>query len=104
MWFLRLMERLGGPRPARTSSGLPVAAGALALCLTILFLATRRVMEVGGSCASGGPYEIATPCPKGIAWMVPVSIFGGLIAAFALALTAGHGPKLWLLAWPALFL
>jgi hypothetical protein len=75
----------------------------LALCLTILFLAIRAVMEVGGACATGGPYEIATPCPRG-AWMFPVSIFGGLASALALAVTAGDGPRLWTLAWTALFL
>jgi hypothetical protein len=81
-----------------------LAAGVLALSLTILFLSMRAVMEVGGACASGGPYEIAQPCPKGVGWMMPVSIFAGMGSALALALTAGTGPKLWTLAWPALFL
>jgi hypothetical protein len=81
-----------------------VCAGVLALCLTMLFLSMRAVMEVGGSCASGGPYEIATPCPRGVGWMFPVGIMGGMASALGLALTAGKGPRLWLLAWPALFL
>lgn len=75
-------------------------------CLTILFLCARAVMEMGGSCASGGPYEVANPCPKGIGWMMTGSIFGGLIF---LGLYIGNdsglpGPKWWGFAWPALFL
>lgn len=104
MWVLRIFERLAGPRSGRTSIGLALSAGLLALCLTVLYLAMRNVMEVGGTCASGGPYEIATPCPKGVGWMMFVGIFGGMVSALAVALTAGRGPKLWALAWPALFL
>jgi hypothetical protein len=106
MWFLRLLERATGPHPERrdASYATPVAAGVLALCLTIVYLAMRRVMEVGGTCASGGPYEIANPCPKGVAWMLPVGIVVGMASSAALALTARRGPKLWTLAWPALFL
>jgi hypothetical protein len=106
MWFLRLLERWMGPRPERdtASYATPLSAGVLALCLTVVYLAMRRVMAVGGTCASGGPYEIATPCPKGVAWMLPLGIIVGMGAALALALTARRGPKLWLLAWPALFL
>ena len=40
---------------------------ASAACLTVLFLCMRSVMDIGGSCASGGPYEIANPCPAGFA-------------------------------------
>src|SRR5436190_15088757 len=34
--------------------------------LTILFLSMRAVMRIGGFCASGGPYQIQTQCPKGV--------------------------------------
>ena len=30
----------------------------VAVGLTVLFLGMRSVMEIGGYCASGGPYEI----------------------------------------------
>jgi hypothetical protein len=61
------------------------------------------VMDVGGSCGSGGPYEIAQPCPTG-AWMAPVGIFLGLggLAVYVLFRPAGS-PSLLALAWPALF-
>jgi len=45
----------------------------LALALTWAYLAMRAVMDVGGTCAEGGPYEIAHPCPDG-AWMISVAI------------------------------
>jgi hypothetical protein len=76
-----------------------VAAG-----LTVLFLGMRSVMDIGGYCASGGPYEIRQQCPDN-AWMIPVSIFVGLAGVgFVLAGTFRGGPKLIALAWPALFL
>jgi hypothetical protein len=75
-------------------------------CLTVLFYCMRAVMEIGGSCASGGPYVVARPCPKGVGWMTPVSIFVGL-ACLGWMIAWDHGlsgPKWALLAWPALFL
>jgi hypothetical protein len=76
-----------------------VAAG-----ITLMYEAMRAVMEVGGSCGSGGPYEIRQECPGGIGLMF-VGIFGGLVGlAFVIAGTFADGPKLWVLAWPALFL
>ena len=37
-------------------------------------------MDVGGACASGGAYEIRQACPKGVGWVIPVSIFGMFFA------------------------
>ncbi len=84
--------------------GIVVGSTGLALSLTLTYLSMRAVMSIGGSCASGGPYVIAQPCPKGTAWMMMVGIFGGLASTLVLALTAGRGPQLWTLAWPGLFL
>ena len=76
-----------------------VAAG-----ITLMFQAMRAVMDVGGSCASGGAYEIRQECPGGVGLMF-VGILGGLVGlAFVVAGTFANGPKLWTLAWPALFL
>lgn len=92
-------------RLARKSLGTLLGLAGLACCLTLLFLGSRAVMSVGGSCGSGGPYVVATPCPDGIAWIMPVSIFGGLAAlGVYLASSLPVGPKLTPLAWPALFL
>ena len=39
--------------------------------LTVLFRSMRAVVETGASsCASGGAYVIANPCPKGVAAMI----------------------------------
>jgi hypothetical protein len=84
--------------------GLIVLAGAT----TATYLAMRDVMAIGGSCASGGPYEVATPCPEGTAALMVGGIFGWFIGA-GLTLVAGselpgdYG-SLALLAWPGLFL
>jgi hypothetical protein len=68
----------------------------------------RAVMDVGGFCAEGGPYEIQTHCPQGVAVLLPLAIFGGIGAA---ALMAWKGAQiggvhagLVALAWPALFI
>jgi hypothetical protein len=72
--------------------------------LTLMFEAMRAVMDVGGYCASGGPYQIRQECPDGAGLMV-VGIFAGLVGTgLVVAGTFRGGPKLWVLAWPALFL
>lgn len=80
-----------------------IALALVVLGLTWLNLVASSVMAVGGSCASGGPYEVATPCPEGV-WMAPVGILLGLVALAAYAITRPPGsPSLVLFAWPALF-
>ncbi|HYF46545.1 MAG TPA: SHOCT domain-containing protein [Acidimicrobiales bacterium] len=83
-----------------------LASAALAVVVVGLVWLNRvssSVMELGGSCGSGGPYEIAQPCPGG-AWMTPVGIFVGLagLAVYAFTRPAGS-PALAIFAWPALF-
>jgi hypothetical protein len=80
----------------------------LAASTTAVYLAMRDVMAIGGSCASGGPYEIATPCPDGTAPLMIGGIFGwfigaGLAGIAGSQLPGGYG-ALALLGWPALFL
>ncbi len=74
--------------------------------LTVVFLSMRAVMDIGGTCASGGPYVIAQECPDGAAAMLPLGIIGGLLGLWMYALSAAKlpGPRLTLLAWSALFL
>jgi hypothetical protein len=73
--------------------------------ITMLFLAMRDVMNVGGACASGAtPYVSAVPCPN-TAWMAPVGIFGGLIGLFMAGGAKPSGaPTVLPFAWSALFL
>jgi len=64
------------------------------------------VMDVGGACASGGAYQIRQPCPTGVAWILPVSIFAGLafLGIGAAGVFSQGGPRPYLFAWSALFL
>ena len=89
----------------KRSLGTLVGLVGTSIGLTWLFLGMRSVMDVGGSCGSGGPYVIATPCPHGIPLAMVGGIFGGLISLFIYAMLGLKvGPRLTLLAWPALFL
>lgn len=71
--------------------------------LYLLFLVSTAVLSIGGSCASGGPFEIAVQCPDNVGF-APLSIFGGLFAVVvALFLARGYGVPLVVWAWPLLF-
>ncbi len=75
-----------------------------ALWMTLLLKSAYVLLAIGGSCASGGPYEIAVPCPDSVALFMPLSIFGGLAAAaIGLFVARGFGTQLVALAWPILF-
>jgi hypothetical protein len=80
----------------------------LAFSITILWLAMRAVMGIGGACASGGPYVPAVECPEVVVGLTPLSIFGlfifGGLAAWGAGSIGGSWLGLLLLGWPALFL
>ncbi|MBX3283878.1 MAG: SHOCT domain-containing protein [Acidimicrobiales bacterium] len=82
------------------------ATAGLVGALTLIFRSARSVMEIGGSCASGGPYVAATPCPKGVPWLLVGSIWGGLALALVVSVSASRvgAPEVAWLAWPGLFL
>jgi hypothetical protein len=75
-------------------------------CLTLVFQSMRAVMDVGGACASGGAYEIRQQCPKGVAWVMPVGIFGMFFAGIFtfMGVFSEGGPRPYVFAWSALFL
>ncbi|HWM34286.1 MAG TPA: hypothetical protein VNR36_08630 [Pseudolysinimonas sp.] len=76
-----------------------------AFCFSLLYRGSSAVMGLGGSCASGGPYQIEVECPAAVAIFVPLSIFGGIAAvAIGLFLAHGFGTPLLAWAWPILFL
>lgn len=85
-----------------------VGVAGLAMCLTLVFMGMRAVMDVGGFCADGGPYQIQTHCPEG----VPLVMTGGIFGLFAFGglmvwrgtVLGGPYAGLVALAWPALFL
>lgn len=77
---------------------------ATGMALAWAFLSMRAVAGVGGSCASGGAYEIATPCPDG-SWLIAVGIPLMLIAMFVgsgVGMSIG-APALLLPMWALLF-
>lgn len=75
-----------------------------AASFTLLFQGAVVVIALGGSCASGGPYEIAVECPDNVAAFVPLSILGGFIAVgLALMLAGGFGTPLAPWSWAILF-
>jgi hypothetical protein len=85
-----------------------VGAAGLAFALTGVWLGMRSVMDIGGACASGGPYEIATPCPGGVEVLLVLGFPIGVVSA---GLMVWKGARLGdsyvglvALAWPALFL
>lgn len=76
----------------------------LGLALTWTFLSMRAVMNIGGSCADGGPYVSASPCPDGT-WMIAVAIPMLIVVAMlgsgvAISLSA---PNLLVPMWGLLF-
>jgi hypothetical protein len=80
----------------------------LAFCITLLWLGMRAVMDLGGACASGGPYVPRVECPDAVVATTPLSIIGSF-GAIGLMLWGGSGlGRGWVglafLAWPALFL
>ena len=85
-----------------------VGVAGLSAALTIIWLSMRAVLDVGGYCAEGGPYEIAQHCPEGVALLLPLSIFAGLgcagLMAWKGAVLGGPYAGLVGLAWPALFI
>ena len=95
------------PPPLRVAAYLGGVAG-LAFCITLLWFGMRAVLDIGGYCASGGPYVISIACPDAVIASTPLSILGGFLAV-GLMLWGGAGlgagwMGLVFLAWPALFL
>jgi hypothetical protein len=74
--------------------------------ITLLYLGMRAVMDIGGACASGGPFVPVRPCPEGVPALMIGGIWVGMLAAFAYgAATIGSGiPSFVGLFWPALFM
>jgi hypothetical protein len=76
-----------------------------AFSFTVFVLGLWGVLQVGGTCADGGPYVIAVHCPENTDIFTIGGIYGGLAAIFiALLIARGFGTRLVVLAWPILFL
>jgi hypothetical protein len=96
------VDRLDAPRLAALWLGTAAAAAGVAASITAVYLGMRDLMvESGGACASGGPYEIANECSSGqiallFGGVVAMLLFAGLHAA--VTHWAG-GPRV---GWPAI--
>ena len=96
------MEPPGLGRLTALWLGTALAAAGVAAGITAVYVGMRDLMvESGGTCASGGPYEIANECSSGQIGL----LFGGIVAL--LVFTALHaamehwadGPRI---GWPAI--
>ena len=84
---------------------LVVSVALVALTITWTYLGMRAVMDIGGACATGGPYVPVQPCPEGASVMLSVAIPVLLLATFAgtgAAVTI-QAPTLLLPMWVLLF-
>ena len=76
--------------------------------ITALWFGMREVMDVGGFCAEGGPYEIRQTCPDNAELLmftgIPAGVIGLFIAMLGGAKAARGAAGLLLLGWPALFI
>ena len=87
---------------------LTVGTLGFVLCLTLLYQSMRAVMDIGGACASGGPFVPVQPCPDGVPALMTIGMLGlfgfGGLGLWAGAQVGRGWAALPLLAWPALFL
>jgi len=97
-------------RSAATPKGLLAAVigyAGLAMCLTLVYLGMRAVMDVGGSCADGGPYVSSQSCPEGSTLALMGGIFAGIGFAFLATIGGTAVGGIWagapFMAWAALF-
>jgi hypothetical protein len=75
------------------------------LMITWTYLGMRAVMDIGGACATGGPYVPVQPCPEGASVLISIAPPVLLLATFAatgVAVTL-KAPTLLLPMWVLLF-
>lgn len=90
----------------RPTIWIGLSAAGVACALTMVFLSMRAVMDVGGFCAEGGPFEIEQHCPQGVPGVMIGSLWGGIILAgvYVWQTFRNKVPSFTGLLWPALFL
>lgn len=103
-----IQRRSDGPAGPGLTGSLAVffSLAALVCGMTLLFLAMRSVMEIGGSCGSDGVHQPIRACPEGAPLATLGGIFGGaagLLAYIWASLNYGAPSWAWL-AWPGLLL
>ena len=94
-----------GRLPVFRVGGLVVTTALVGVMLAWLYFGMRAVMDIGGACATGGPYVPAVECPQGAAVLISIAPPVLLLSTFAatgLAVTMG-APTLLLPMWFLLF-
>lgn len=90
---------------ARRHLAAAVALGALAAALTTIVVEAAAIMRIGGSCATGGPFEVTQRCPGHSVALLPAGFLGGVVAGLShVWFGRGPGPKPIALSLPALLL
>lgn len=83
---------------------LAVGMFTVAASITVAYFAMRDVMDVGGFCASGGPYDIRQECPD-TTWLMMLAFPAGFVGiGFLVAAHIPTGPSFLMLAWSGLFI
>lgn len=101
-------EATATSRPSRWAGKSAAATVAsvlvLAVTLTWAFFSMRAVMNVGGSCADGGPYVSAQSCPDG-SYLIAIAVPVMLVTAMAgsVAAMSVNAPNLLIPMWGVLF-
>ena len=85
-----------------------LGAAGLTASIVVIFLGMRAVLDIGGFCAEGGPYEIQTHCPAGVPLLMMLAIpglflFGGLMIWRGSPIGGPYQAAVFF-AWPALFI
>lgn len=94
-----------GRLPVFRVGGLVVTTALVGVMLAWLYFGMRAIMDIGGACATGGPYVPAVECPQGASVLISIAPPVLLLSTFAatgLAVTLG-APTLLLPMWFLLF-
>jgi hypothetical protein len=100
------VEGMGTGRVLLRATFLTLGTLVFVAGLMLTSTSMRAVTSIGGSCASGGPYVNAHPCPTGVAGSMLIGIFAMTLGP-ALGLAASFpqgGPRLYVFEWTATFL
>lgn len=100
----------GPARPARFAGpvwripGAIVAWALFAFGFTLLYQGSAALSQIGGFCASGGPYVIETECPDAVLWALPLGFVLVFISwALGFVFQRGFSAPLVVWGWPILF-
>jgi hypothetical protein len=76
-----------------------------AFSFVLIYQAASILSGIGGYCASGGPYVIATSCPDVVLWAFPVGFIGVFLSwGVALVFQRGFAAPVLVWGWPILFI